>query len=166
MRGFFWERQRLLLAVFLVVLLGLFLCRLVVSLGFGIFLGSLGLSRLASCSSRFIADSLGFVSLGRCYAGRAADSNIVANLVHAFLAKTLDVVQVVHTLERAVLGTVVDDGLGFCRADPLDAFQFSLGGGIKVDCSECVDSKCKTGNQYEQQLLHETSPYFWFLRNR
>lgn len=89
----------------------------------------------------------------------AADSDILAQLLNRGGTNAAYVLQIVHGLERPLLLAIVDDRLGFGRADSLKTFQFGLASGIDIDSRECRSAKYEQRNKEKKQFGHIFSKF-------
>ncbi len=73
-----------------------------------------------------------------------------------FGAKAWHLGQVIHALEWAVLATKLHNGLGFGRADALDAFQLLLAGGVQIHSGKGrAAGKGQRAGKHDKQFFHQ-----------
>ena len=103
---------------------------------------------------------IGVFFLGGCFGSFAGDGHVVAQFADRFLADPLDVPQIFNRFECAVLGTVIDDGLSFVRADAVQRLQFFFGSRVDIDSRKSAQRECRKQrkNKTENQFLHR-SPF-------
>ena len=95
----------------------------------------------------------------RCRLRPAGHRDVALELVERGIADAVDLLQVVHRLERPVGLAVIDDGLGLHRTDARQDVEFVLRRGIDVDGSD-REAREHEQREREQQTFHEwISPF-------